>query len=76
MHAQIHGLEFSFAYHEYGGSGIISYTPKQCAEHAFRETVPMGTTTLTRQELAQLLREMQHKWPATDYDLLRKNCCT
>ena len=73
---QVYGLEVSFAYHEFGGSGIISFSPKAALGHTFRESVVMGATALSRAQLAQLLRELQPQWPAAEYDLLRRNCCT
>ncbi|KAG8466062.1 hypothetical protein KFE25_005632 [Diacronema lutheri] len=78
LHAgvEVYGLEVSFAYHEFGGSGIISFSPKAALGHTFRESVVMGATALSRAQLAQLLRELQPQWPAAEYDLLRRNCCT
>lgn len=78
LHAgvEVYGLELSFAYHEYGGSGLVSYTPMQCEQHTYRETIEMGVTKLSRAGVAALIHDLRPEWPATGYDLLRRNCCT
>lgn len=74
--AQVHGIEVSFAHHEAGGTGIIQYSPKRCAEYRFRESIAMGSAAISKEGLEALLRELRPQWPASGYDLLRRNCCT
>lgn len=72
----MHGTEVSFAHHEAGGTGIIQYSPKRCAEYRFRESIAMGSAAISKEGLEALLRELRPQWQASGYDLLRRNCCT
>jgi len=43
--------------------------------HAYRESLDVGTTSKTKEEVLKVIEEMKPSWPGKDYDLLRKNCC-
>ncbi|CAK0889940.1 unnamed protein product [Prorocentrum cordatum] len=66
--------EWSYGYID-EGTGVFSNAPKGCPMHTYRESVSMGETALSEEEVAKLIEEMKGAWPGVDYDLLRCNCC-
>ena len=56
-------------------SGIWSCSPQKCRQHTFRETVVLGTTSLSHLEVLRILCNISPAWPMNSYDLLRRNCC-
>jgi hypothetical protein len=72
---EVYGEEWSYGYID-EGTGVFSNPPKECSMHTYRESVPMGETKLSEEEVGKLIKEMQDAWPGEDYDLLRHNCCT
>mmetsp|Transcript_79599 Transcript_79599/g.200200 ORF Transcript_79599/g.200200 Transcript_79599/m.200200 type:complete len:299 (+) Transcript_79599:83-979(+) len=71
---EVYGLEWSYGYVE-NGTGVFQCTPMQCSAHHYRESVSMGTTRLSEEQVENLLQQLMHDWPGMDYDLLRHNCC-
>jgi len=71
---EVYGEEYSYGYID-EGTGVFSNPPKECTMHTFRESVPMGETKLSQEEVAKLIEEMREAWVGVDYDLLRCNCC-
>lgn len=56
-------------------SGIWSCSPQMCQQHTFRESIALGTTTLSYIEVLRVLCDISADWPMNGYDLLRRNCC-
>jgi len=71
---EVYGVEYSYGYVP-DGSGIFTNVPKSCKAHTFRESLDMGTTTKTEDEVKAIIEELKLEWPGFEYDLLRKNCC-
>mmetsp|Transcript_51124 Transcript_51124/g.165504 ORF Transcript_51124/g.165504 Transcript_51124/m.165504 type:complete len:345 (+) Transcript_51124:67-1101(+) len=69
---EVYGREWSYGFTE-EGEGLFSCEPRCTTQHRFREAVPLGPTSLSRREVAQVLRQLE--WPGQEYDMLRKNCC-
>jgi hypothetical protein len=68
------GKEWSYgATHR--GSGVFSDSPRGCAEHDYRQSVSMGRTTLTAEEVADVLTALKAEWGGASYTLLTHNCC-
>ena len=67
------GLEWSYGYAAQG-SGVFAFRAKEHPNHRYRETVVLGRTTTTREQLLQTLRRMQAEWGGEDYHLVRCNC--
>ncbi|CAK9035604.1 Desumoylating isopeptidase 1 homolog (DeSI-1) (Polyubiquitinated substrate transporter) (POST) [Durusdinium trenchii] len=70
---EIGGKEWSFGYAPVG-SGVHCSSPRQHPQHNFRETLVLGTTTLSRTEVAKLLESMVDEYPGNSYHLIRCNC--
>jgi len=68
---EVFGVEYSF-----GTGGVSCSVPKQNRHYAFRQTVNMGLTPLSRAEIEQAMHFMLKDWPGSGYDLFSKNCGT
>eukprot|EP00930_Biecheleria_cincta_P071830 TRINITY_DN59290_c0_g1_i1.p1 TRINITY_DN59290_c0_g1~~TRINITY_DN59290_c0_g1_i1.p1 ORF type:complete len:257 (+),score=41.26 TRINITY_DN59290_c0_g1_i1:79-849(+) len=69
---EIHGQEWS-----YGEDGVLCYEPRHHEVHVYRQSISMGTTLLTEQEVKKYMEEvMMGRWDGDDYHVLRCNCCS
>ncbi|CAK9073394.1 unnamed protein product [Durusdinium trenchii] len=69
---EVYGLEWSYGKSK--GSGVFSCQPRSCKAHHFRESVPMGHTRRTEEEVHEIIDAMKLDWRGPDYDLLKRNC--
>merc|ERR1740121_1611981 len=67
---QVFGQEWSFT-----GTGVFASTPQQCPEHTYWQSVGMGRTYLTSNQVLRLLDVMRNTWQGKEYDVLTHNCC-
>lgn len=56
-------------------TGVFSCDPTGCEDHQHAESIVLGTTSLTRVQVARLLEVLQEKWTVATYHILHKNCC-
>jgi len=70
---EVQGLEYSYGYIQ-NGSGVFSNEPRASTLHHFRETLDVGTTNLSGEEVESVVAELREEWQGCDYDLLRRNC--
>jgi len=70
---EVYGAEYSYGFIK-EGTGVFSNAPMGCTMHQYRESLDMGTTTKTKEEMLKIIEEMEQAWPGKDYDLLRRNC--
>mmetsp|Transcript_23386 Transcript_23386/g.73237 ORF Transcript_23386/g.73237 Transcript_23386/m.73237 type:complete len:140 (-) Transcript_23386:4008-4427(-) len=43
--------------------------------YSYRETILLGVTALSPNQIREGIAKMQKEWPGRSYDLLAKNCC-
>jgi hypothetical protein len=73
---EVHSLEWS-----YGCStsetvpGISCGEPKSHPAHHYRQTVELRNTTLSPEDIMEIISALIEEYPGDDYDLLRRNCC-
>jgi len=67
---EVYGNEWS-----YGGDGISCNEPRSHPVHVYHESILLGETTLTAQQVRRLVTCMGRKWFGQDYNLLENNCC-
>lgn len=72
---EIHGQEWSFGYRPNEESGVYGCKPRECDLHIYRESVPMGVSKLSEQEVRDLIAVMATEWTGDCYEILRRNCC-
>jgi len=56
-------------------TGVRCHQPKHNMQHSYRQTVYLGRSQCSREEVAKILAEIAEEYSAESYDLLRKNCC-
>mmetsp|Transcript_96470 Transcript_96470/g.241941 ORF Transcript_96470/g.241941 Transcript_96470/m.241941 type:complete len:251 (+) Transcript_96470:58-810(+) len=57
-----------------GITGISWHTPRDNCDHSYRETLSMGFTTLSQDEVFALVEEMKFDWTSSSYNVLTRNC--
>lgn len=70
---EVYGPEYSYGACD-KGPGIFRCHPKEAQQHQYRESIYMGQTSLTPQEVGVISAKMEREWQGPDYDLLRHNC--
>lgn len=74
---EVLGEELYFAYGESEDSGVVvSSTPRRHSVHIFRESIPMGESTLSRHAIIMALVDVMKEWPANSYHPIARNCVT
>jgi len=71
---EVYSWEWSFGYCE-EGPGTFWLEPKSHPVFSYRQSVPMGHTELSEDEVLELIDELEQQWPGNSYDLLKRNCC-
>ncbi|CAN6202304.1 unnamed protein product [Urochloa humidicola] len=71
---QVHGVEYAYGAHDGASSGIFEVIPRRCPGYAFRESVLVGATELTRAEVRALMAELAAEFPGDAYNLVSRNC--
>lgn len=67
----VYGEEWSFGL----GGGVYSCRPQGNTSHKFKQSIDMGSTSLSAREVAQVLGDLKDLWVAEEYRLLQHNCC-
>mmetsp|Transcript_4840 Transcript_4840/g.9885 ORF Transcript_4840/g.9885 Transcript_4840/m.9885 type:complete len:221 (-) Transcript_4840:66-728(-) len=67
---EIFGWEYG-----YSNEGIYYCPPRECKGHTFCESIHLGRTKLSQDEVFELLGMLEVRWPGNTYDLLQHNCC-
>jgi len=87
---EINGIEYAYGANKTKGlTGIYTCMPKCSPGYQFRTTIDFGNRLVRRRKISnsgnqkcevvdgrQIVRGMATEYLGTDYDLLRKNCCT
>lgn len=68
---EVYGREFSF----FNEEGVASCVPMECEGHAYAESVLMGYTAATKEQVCELLMSLKPDWQGNMYNILSKNCC-
>jgi hypothetical protein len=72
---EVYGSEWSYGRIQ-SGTGVYALydKPETCSIHHFRESLDVGTTNLSPEEVMGIIAELSEEWLGCDYDLLRRNC--
>eukprot|EP00931_Biecheleriopsis_adriatica_P075264 TRINITY_DN49176_c0_g1_i1.p1 TRINITY_DN49176_c0_g1~~TRINITY_DN49176_c0_g1_i1.p1 ORF type:complete len:436 (+),score=72.36 TRINITY_DN49176_c0_g1_i1:22-1308(+) len=71
---EVFGTEYSYGYTPLAAPGIVAGQPRQSPGHTFRQSVVMGETTLSQQDVDDLINNMSNSWHGNQYDILTRNC--
>lgn len=73
---EVYGCEWSYSDTTTGvGDGVFCSRPRMCEGHTYCESVPMGRTATSEEEVLQLIEMLKADWPVYAYDVLAHNCC-
>jgi len=78
---EVYGEEWSFLYFEdcwddESISGVIRCHPKHNADFEYQESINLGRTSLSEDEVDDILLRLHEEYPACSYHLTRRNCLT
>ncbi|CAK0831682.1 unnamed protein product [Prorocentrum cordatum] len=65
----VRGREWSFGGLQEDGTGVFDCKPRANPYHQFREAVALGSSRLSRAEIAELIALLKAQWPGSSYDL-------
>ncbi|PNW86134.1 hypothetical protein CHLRE_02g074600v5 [Chlamydomonas reinhardtii] len=71
---EVDDVEWSFGYCE-SGTGVYCCRARQNTMYNFRETLELGVTEKSKQEIKEIVARLKRAWAGTSYDLLQRNCC-
>lgn len=67
---EVHGVEWA-----YGDEGISSNDPRTHEVHVYHESIQLGETDLSADEVVTLVKKMKRDWLGQEYHMLDRNCC-
>ena len=70
---EIYGLEWSYGFSE-EGTGIFFVKPRQSSIGIFKESVKLGETYKSPEQVMHLVKALSEAWRGKDYDVIHKNC--
>lgn len=75
---EVYGVEYGYGGHPFPFSGVFEMIPKDTEElgesFRFKETIEIGRTDFTKQEIEQIVVLMGRDFRGIDYHLMNKNC--
>jgi len=71
---EVYGIEWGFGMSEDTISGISWCKPGMHPDHTFRETLSMGYTLFSRDDVFALVEDMKKEWTGRSYHILERNC--
>ncbi|KAK6912285.1 PPPDE peptidase domain [Dillenia turbinata] len=71
---EVRGVEYAFGAHEYATTGIFEGEPKRCEGFRYRETILIGKTEMSVNEVGRAMQELAEEFRGNAYNLITKNC--
>jgi len=71
---EVYGKEWIFGYSP-SGPGVGAIQPLSHPDHNFRETIDMGSTELSLEDVAFVIHSLRREYTGLSYNLLSRNCC-
>eukprot|EP00658_Telonema_sp_P-2_P047997 TRINITY_DN36531_c0_g2_i1.p1 TRINITY_DN36531_c0_g2~~TRINITY_DN36531_c0_g2_i1.p1 ORF type:complete len:303 (-),score=49.23 TRINITY_DN36531_c0_g2_i1:105-1013(-) len=71
---EIFGREFAFGWHQDSDTGIYNCRPKQAGGFDYHKTIDLGETSLSEQEVEELVHRLEPAWIGNEYDIVARNC--
>lgn len=76
---EVYGREWSFQGRvdedEDGTGGVFWCRPRRCEGHTYHESLYMGVSQLSEDEVFKVIGAFKAAWLGKHYDLLKRNCC-
>jgi hypothetical protein len=70
---EVFGDEWSFGYCP-EGSGVYRCNPRMNPMYEYRESVPLGVTSLSPARASAAVAALRARWRGSDYEVLERNC--
>lgn len=70
---EVCGLEWSYGSADHG-TGVFFVLPQTSSIGRFKETILLGETTMSIDEILEQLKRLAPDWKGSDYHILKKNC--
>lgn len=67
---EVHGVEWT-----YGDEGISCNDPRTHQVHVYHESILLGETPWSANQVVDHVKRLQRFWQGEEYDVLEKNCC-
>jgi len=73
---EVGGIEWSYG-RTYRDTrpGIIGMPPRSDPKHSFRQTIPLGFTRMSLEQVNHTISELIEDYPGQEYEVFRHNCC-
>jgi hypothetical protein len=73
---EVYGSEYTFQliYDEPDGTGVVVCKPTQAVGYIFKESIDLGNTSLSQEDVKNVLDSMADKWISKEYHPTRRNC--
>eukprot|EP00188_Purpureofilum_apyrenoidigerum_P003939 Plantae.Rhodophyta-Purpureofilum_apyrenoidigerum.ctg4271.p1 GENE.Plantae.Rhodophyta-Purpureofilum_apyrenoidigerum.ctg4271~~Plantae.Rhodophyta-Purpureofilum_apyrenoidigerum.ctg4271.p1 ORF type:complete len:207 (-),score=22.94 Plantae.Rhodophyta-Purpureofilum_apyrenoidigerum.ctg4271:494-1114(-) len=71
---EVYGREFAFGGHDMEGTGIFENSPRRAAGAVFRESIFLGETAYTSEEIDVIVAEIGQEFTGRSYNLFNRNC--
>lgn len=55
-------------------TGVVRHEPKQKSAHIYRESISLGRTHLSTEDVTRRIMILARDWPSSTYNVLRRNC--
>merc|ERR1719277_541723 len=72
---EVIGREVSFGAQSNTDTGVFFCHPRRCASHTYRESIYLGDSGKSLQEVKRILHSLQAEWPGQQYNAFHRNCC-
>merc|ERR1712125_207757 len=72
---EVYNQEWSYRRTKTKKTGVFSVNPRRCPGANYCESVDMGMTFLSHEQIADVIKVLSSEWQGTAYDLLKLNCC-
>lgn len=73
---EVLGREWFASFGRTDRSGVVWHDPKQHSIHIYKESVAMGTSPLSQDEIMVALCDAMDNWPENSYHPISRNCIT
>lgn len=70
----VYGVEYAYGGHPHAHTGVFTTPPKKAPDARFRQTLLIGFTRLSPDDVAELVQAMSAIWLGNTYNLLTRNC--
>ncbi|RIB04454.1 PPPDE putative peptidase domain-containing protein [Gigaspora rosea] len=72
---EVYDKEYNFGGHDFDSTGVFVMRPRIGPPNVtFKESVFMGHTSLSKEEVKNVIEELSREWSGNSYNLLTRNC--